>query len=241
MRRTFFNARRALRQVAVGAAAITVQNIALAQQAPTNLVANEGIALQTITPLGEAKIEITPGTVLTNFEIQGERVRIWQGPFSATVDLAGLQTPAPAPQPTATATPSPASSTNPEQPAPSPEPTATPMPESSPAQALPPVPTSETESAPWPSWVPQAAVAALALYALFSTVALLRARRPAARATPAKPPVVILPKTSAAKPATVSDGGRAIACPLCGKDIPREKISHGRNDCPSCSGRFVCE
>ncbi len=91
-----------------------------------------------------------------------------------------------------------------------------------------------------------AAFGALAAYALFATIALLRRRRAATPATaasrnPKDAPVVALPSQTKAKPAVVAAGGRAIACPLCGKNIPLEKVSQGRNSCPSCQGTFVGE
>lgn len=227
--------------LATFAAAVAAPLLAHAQTAPTNLVARETILLHATTPLGEAGVEITPGTVLTNFEIQGDRVKLWRGPFTAVVDLAGVQPALPEATPSATPELSPDTS-------PAPTSTATAAPE----QIMTPAPGPAPEATPlsWtnllaglePPWVLPAIAGALALYALFTTVALLRARPPAARELPEpETPVITIPRSGTAKPAVISDGGRAIACPLCGANIAREKVHPGRNNCPSCRGRFVCE
>lgn len=230
----------------VGGGAVLVTSIAVhaQQMPPTNLVANEAIMLRATTPLGPAGVEIEAGTILTNYEIQGDQVKIWRGPFFATVDLAGVQPvpPPPTPEPSATPTPLPLASNIPAATATAPESPATPAAPSTPEATPPANFAAGLERLPW--WIPQAAAAVLAIYALFSTLALLRARRRAATVTPTKtekPPVITVPKPGAAKPAVVSDGGNAIACPLCHAKIPLEKLLPGRNDCPSCRGRFICE
>lgn len=196
-----------------------------AQQATANLVANEPILLHATTPLGEAEIAIAAGTALTNFEIQDGQVRVWQGPFTATVALADVQPPAPEPTPTPT-------------PVPEPPPDTAPMPEAAPPLPREPSPASVFDPGSWPPWVFPAAVGALAIYALLATLALIRLRHPPA---PAALPSIIMPKPGTAKPAVVSDDGRAIHCPLCNAGIPVGQLAAGRNTCPSCKGDFVCE
>jgi Zn-finger nucleic acid-binding protein len=39
----------------------------------------------------------------------------------------------------------------------------------------------------------------------------------------------------------VTNEGRSIACPLCGKDIVVDDLQGGRNTCPACRGSFICE
>ena len=200
-----------------------------ALQTPTNLVASEPILLRATTPLGEASIEIAAGATLTNFEIQGDKVRVWQGPFTTTVALADVQppepTPAPTPEPTAT-------------PEPSPEATPTPAAAAAPAQPQDPPSTWVFDSGSWPPWVFPAAVGALALYALLATLALIRVRQPG---KPEVHPSAPAAKPGPAKSATASKDGSAIHCPHCSTDIPIAQISPGRNTCPSCRNRFVCE
>lgn len=209
---------------------------ALAQQAtPTNLVAPADLALRTITPLGEAGVVIPKGTALTNFEIQGGQVTIRQGPFSAVVDLAVLQPAPPAEVPTPTAEPVAAT------PEPTAEPPATPVPTPVDVADMPGIDLSAL-----PPWALPAACGALGLYALFSTIAWWRARRAAAVAptetgSTSPTPVIVIPKNAPAKPAVMSDGGRAIACPLCGAAIALAKLSAGRQTCPTCRQVFVCE
>jgi hypothetical protein len=211
----------------------------LAQTVPTNFTANKDLLLSTKTPLGEAAMTMPAGTAITNYEIQGAQVKIRQGAFSAVVAMADVQT-APAPAPVAEASPSPAPEATPASTsAPAPEPAATAAPE--PAAASEPATPNGL-----PDWLMPAAFGALAAYALFATIALLRGRRPATPAIAAHrntkdAPVVALPSQTKAKPAVVAAGGRAIACPLCGKNIPLEKVSQGRNSCPSCQGTFVGE
>jgi hypothetical protein len=217
---------------ALAAATSLAQPAPQEAQAPQTLVADKPVSLVTKTPLGDAAVQIAPGTTLTNFEMQGERVKIWQGPFTATVDLAEVQ---------ASASGSPAA----------PEPSAAPSPAASPEPSAAATPEEPQASAPaevataLPSWVLPAVCGALAAYAFFATLALLRSRRKTSAAPPAKvatnTPVVTLPTKAAPKPAVVSDEGRAIACPLCGKSIPLEKVIKGRNRCPSCQGNFVVE
>jgi len=212
---------------------------ALAQTAPTNFTANKDLLLSTKTPLGEATMTMPAGTAITNYEMQGAQVKIRQGAFSAVVALADVQT-APAPAPVPETSPSPAPEATPAStPAPAPEPSATAAPEQVAAN-------SAAEPSGLPNWLMPAAFGALAAYALFATIALLRGRRPrpppvAAHRNPKDAPVVALPSQNKAKPAVMAAGGRAIACPLCGKNIPLEKVSQGRNSCPSCQGAFVGE
>lgn len=205
----------------------------LAQQPPTpapaNFVTAEAIVLTTKTPLGDATINLPAGTTLTNFELQGDRVKIWQGPFVASIPVSDL--PKPTPQPTPTPTPAKEETPMPE--AASPPPRTVSGPTNASALGMPP-------------WLLPAVVGALATYALLATAALIRARRrtspPRTVCGPAgQPPVVTLPSKTTPSPAVVSDGGRAIACPLCGKNIPLEKVSKGRNHCPACGGKFVGE
>ena len=211
--------------------------------------ANEPIVLSTVTPLGEASITLPAGAVITNQEQQGDKIRVWQGPFSATVGMEAIQ----AEQPPVENLPgNPAAENVQEQPAPTsapPETSAAPeaTPDASPQASV--VATGPAMSG-MPDWVIPAAGGALLAYALFTTVALLRSRTrakessapvpEAAKEKNAGPVVTIAPKKNA-QPAVVSDGGRSIACPLCAKSIPLEKIKKGRNVCPSCNGTFVGE
>lgn len=223
---------------ALAAATALAQPAPKEAQAPQTLVADKPVSLVTKTPLGDAAVQIAPGTTLTNFEMQGARVRIWQGPFTATVDLAEVQAsasespaaPEPSAKPSAPASPDPSAAATPDEPQAS-------APEAASAPA-------EVATA-LPAWVLPAVCGALAAYAVFATLALLRSRRKTSAAPPAKvatnTPVVTLPTKAAPKPAVVSDEGRAIACPLCGKSIPLEKVIKGRNRCPSCQGNFVVE
>jgi len=204
-----------------------------ASPTPQSLVANESISLVTKTPLGDAALLIAPGTALTNFEVQGDQVKVSQGPFSAIVELAEVQ-------PSAASAASPDPSTTPVvSPPPSPSPTNTPEEPIAPAPEA--SPASTEAGVTLPSWVLPAVCGVLAAYAAFATLALLGSRRksaPAARAkAAASTPVVTL----TSKPAVVADEGRAIACPHCGKNIPLEKVVKGRNRCPSCDGNFVGE
>ena len=213
---------------------------ALAQSAPTNFTASKDLLLSTKTPLGEATVTIPAGEAITNYEMQGEQVKIRQGAFTAVVALADVQTSStPAPSPETSPTPTP-EATPASTPTPEPEPAATAAPDPSPASSA---------AAPnaLPDWLMPAAFGALVAYALFATIALLRPR--AGRKSTATvrdrntkdAPVVVLPSQSKAKPAVMAAGGRAIACPLCGKNIPLEKVSKGRNSCPSCHEAFVGE
>jgi len=210
---------------------------------PLSLVANEAITLVTKTPLGDASVQIAPGTALTNFEVQGDKVKIWQGPFGATVELAELQPTdaqsAVTTEPAATSPPN--SSPTPTAPEPSPANT----PEESKSSATTPSPEEITSATALPSWILPAICGALAAYGVSATLALLRSRRKSAPVPPAKvaatAPVVSLPSKATAKPAVVADEGRSIACPICGKSIPLEKVVKGRNHCPSCEGKFVGE
>lgn len=212
---------------------------------PLSLVANEAITLVTKTPLGDASVQIASGTALTNFEVQGDKVKVWQGPFGATVDLADVQPTAAqssvAPEPAAT--PSPISTTTPA--APEPSPASTPEEAKPSATASAPSPEEIASATALPSWVLPAVCGALAAYGAFATLALLRSRRKSVSVPPVKvaatAPVVTLPTKAAAKPAVVADEGRSIACPICGKSIPLEKVVKGRNHCPSCEGKFVGE
>jgi len=226
---------------------------ATAQAAPENQpTAQQEIVLGTLTPLGEASITIPAGTVLTNQEKQGDKLRVWQGPFSATVGMVAVQTPQ---APVETQAQDSAPAANQEEAASAQatllsETVAGETPAAPPA--APPTPLVEAESAlaGLPDWAVPAAGGALLAYALFTTVALLRSRNRAetksspvsqeATKEPAAPVVTIAPKKNA-RPAVVSDGGRSIACPLCSKNIPLEKITKGRNVCPSCGGTFVGE
>jgi len=225
--------------------------VSKAQTAPENRpTAQEDIILGTLTPLGEASITIPAGTVLTNQEAQGDKIRVWQGPFSATVGVEAVQIP----QPTAESrVQDPAPETKQEEPAQKtspPDTEAEQIPAPPPAEPKPAKVDTETAIAALPEWAIPAAGGALLAYALFATVALLRSRKSAeAKTTPisdettkekAAPVVAIAPKKNA-MPAVVSDGGRSIACPLCAKSIPLEKITKGRNVCPSCGGSFVGE
>jgi len=208
----------------------------------TNLVAVDAITLSTKTPLGDASIVLPAGATLEHFEVQGEKIKVWQGPFAAVVPL-GAAASQPAPQENS-------------QPS-SPTTATTPLP-MQPARPVPPpaapaaVGATNTASAArvllqslsvenWPTWAMPAAVGALALYALFSTIAWMRSRRTKSAPTTrtAHLPVIIMPKQSA-KPAELKDNGRSIACPLCGAGIPVAKLSDGSNDCPSCRESFVC-
>lgn len=224
---------------------------AVAQAAPENQpTAQQEIVLGTLTPLGEASITIPAGTVLTNQEQQGDKIRVWQGPFSATVSMEAVRTPQP---PAETPTQESAPADNPEesaQTASPPETAAEQTPATPPPAPQPPVVGAEPALAGLPDWAVPAAGGALLAYALFTTVALLRSRNRAenktapvsegAKKETAAPVVAIAPKKNA-RPAVVSDGGRSIACPLCSKNIPLEKITKGRNVCPSCGGTFVGE
>lgn len=217
-----------------------------AQEPQANPTAKEAILLRATTPLGEAGFVIEPGTALTNAEFRGESVLIQEGPFKAVVDLAAVQpAPTPTPEPTTAPTPEPT-------PSPTPQPTTTPTPTPVLDEWIargtdliaPLVPAATDFAAKLPPWALPALVACLALYALVSTFALARARRRTAaiKTEPASSaPVIVLPKKSKATPAVLRDGGRAIACPLCDAQIPLEKVSAGRNLCPSCAGPFVCE
>lgn len=226
---------------ALAAAVLVVTATAsIAQQnAPTNWVASEDIVLGTKTPLGEANIAIPAGTALTNCEVQGGKARVWQGPFSATVDAGAVQPDAPSATPTPDSTPS-ADATPDAAVTPSPAPTAeAPVPEASATPSR-----LEDLASALPGWAVPAAGGALVAYALFATVALLRPRRPERTHSPetkAAEPIIVIPPKPEAKPAVIADGGRAIACPLCGKHIPLEKLGKGRNRCPSCAGTFVGE
>jgi len=230
---------------AVAVAASVAQPAPSPSPTPLSLVANETITLVTKTPLGDASVQIAAGTALTNIEVQGDKVKIWQGPFGATVNLAEVQPTAAqsAVTPEPAATPSPTSSPTPETPEPSPTNTPEKPKPSATASTLPPgVITSATAL---PSWVLPAVCGALAAYGVLATLALLRSRRNSAAVPPAQvaaiAPVVTLPTKPVAKPAVVADEGRSIACPLCGKSIALEKVVKGRNHCPSCEGKFVGE
>lgn len=215
-----------------------------AQDAPKKMTAKNPIVLGTVTPLGEAAITIPAGAVVPNYELQGEMVRIWQGPFTATIRLDELQeqteaTPTPTPGPEATAQVAAAqeADTPPEV-----EETA------QAAQAVPNPIAASSSFAALPPWALPAACGALLAYAIFTTLALLRSRaaqggghKRSGAAESAAGPVVAIASGKGARPAVVSEGGRAIACPLCAKNIPLEKISKGRNVCPSCGGAFVGE
>lgn len=233
---------------ALVATVILTATTALAQPLTTNLVASKTVVLGTKTPLGEATIALPAGTVLTNCEVLGDKAVIRQGPFAATVALEELQQPS-TPPPAATAplpiaADSPAPDTSPSPPASS-TPEATPRESAgSPDEQVP----ADAITSRLPDWVVPAAGGALVAYALFTTATLLRTRRRRPRriapaTTPApetdKTPIVAIPSKAAPKPAVVAEGGKAIACPLCGKSIPLEKISAGRNSCPSCQGQFV--
>jgi hypothetical protein len=239
-------ARQSYRFLRAGCAALsTCLLVALAahtfaQSASTNFTASKDLLLSTKTPLGEAAVTIPAGTAITNYEMQGEQVKIRQGAFTAVVALADVQT-APTAAPSSEASPSLTPQATPAStPTPEPEPSATAAPAPSPAS-------SAATPNGLPDWVMPAAFGALAAYALFATIALLRPR--GGRKSTANvrdrntkdAPVVTLPSQSKAKPAVMAAGGRAIACPLCGKNIPLEKVSKGRNSCPSCQGAFVGE
>lgn len=198
---------------------------ASAQQTTTNLVAGKPILLHATTPLGRAEIEIAAGMALTNFKIQGDRVSVWQGPFTGTVALADVQPPTPEPPPTPAPTPEPSPITTP-------TPNATPPPPRGSSLAW------GFDSGSWPSWVFPAAVGALAIYALLATLALIRLRH---SSSPVPPPSTILPNPNIAKPAAVSQDDRIIQCPLCNTDLPARQLVAGRNTCPSCKGDFQCE
>lgn len=186
---------------------------------------------------------VEPGTKLSNAKIRGEKVLIQEGPFKALVDLPLVQVE------TEDAPPDPA-------PSPSPEPTPTPTPEPKPTPAIngwlaqagamlePLLPEATALINRLPPWALPSIAAFLALYALFSTLALRRARRRTGvigKASDSPTPVIVLPKKPPTKQAVMRDGGQAIACPVCDTTIPLGKISAGRNVCPSCSGAFVCE
>jgi hypothetical protein len=226
--------------LALTATALFAQPASSGSQPPT-LVANKPISLATKTPLGDATVQISPGTQLTNFEIQGEQVKIWQGPFTTTVGLAEVQPPSAevsvAPEPTMT--PTTISSPTPTAADPSPTPAL-----EKPETSVSPGTTTLVETAGgMPSWVLPAICGALAAYAIFTTLAWLGLRRTKETKTgraSAAPVVAISPQVTA-KPAVVSEEGRAIACPLCGKNIAIESVNKGRNHCPSCGGKFVGE
>jgi hypothetical protein len=227
---------------------VLVAAAAFAQPAPTNMMAANEIVLATKTPLGDASITISAGTVLTNCVLSGENVSIRQGPFAATVDLADVEpiasaTATPTPTSTPTPTPTPATPQTAEQ---------TPSPASSAAATQPAAESSTTAvglAGDLPDWVVPAAGGALVAYAIFTTLALLLSRRrrrrspisPSKAEQPKKPPVVAMPAKPTPKPAVVADGGQAIACPLCGKNIAMEKVGKGRNRCPHCDEAFVVE
>ena len=217
------------------------------KDAKPELVAPGDLSLGAKTPLGDAFVGIPAGTAITNYEIVGEEVTVRQGPFSATFELADLQ-PTPEPSPTPEASPI-VQETN----------AATPLPDSPAGLTTGPEQVAETTAAAavpaeteprgvfsLPEWVLPAAGGALFAYALFATAALLRPRRRSSsvhRSSSSRPdsdvPVITIP--GKARPASVAEGGRAIACPLCRKNIPLGKVARGRNSCPSCHGTFVCE
>jgi hypothetical protein len=58
-----------------------------------NLVAVDPIILRTKTPLGDASIILPAGAPLKTFEVQGENIKVWQGPFTAVVPRAGAVAP----------------------------------------------------------------------------------------------------------------------------------------------------
>jgi len=220
-----------------------------AQSPATNFTANKDLVLSTKTPLGDATVTIPSGTAITNYEAQGGQVKIWQGPFTAVVATNDVQAepvptakPDPSPAPSPEANPGIAAPTAPQPAAAGPDVSATEFPSMDNAGRLPVI------SPALPDWLLPAAGGALVAYALFATIALLRTsrHRGETRHAPSthagnEAPVIALPQEIKAKPAVMADGGRAIACPLCGKEIAMEKISKGRNRCPSCQGTYVVE
>lgn len=250
MQLVYPTAGRAAILAATFAVAITCSTGRAQQQAPVPLTVKEAFALTTVTPLGEAAVNIPAGTILTNYVVEGEMVRISQGPFAAKVELGKMQqadqTAATGAQQAEESAPQPASTPETAAKAEATESNAGPASTAPPAR----VAGDKGPLAGLPPWAVPATLGALLAYALFATVALLRRPRavPAEATASAKPdakaktPVVaIAPKAKTATPAVVSEGGRAIACPLCAKSIPMEKISKGRNVCPSCGEAFVGE
>jgi hypothetical protein len=185
------------------------------------------ILLGTKTPLGEAIIAIPTGSTVGDFVEDGEMILIRRGPFHARVPRAQLVFPVREP-----------------------DPETSPAPEVAPAQEVAPDHNLQTAVAPrasagaalwpweegwsgdWQSLWPAAAVLLLGLYSLAVTAALLRRRR--------RDAVVALPTVRTVH-AVVTNEGRSIACPLCGKDIVVDDLQGGRNTCPACRGSFICE
>ncbi|MEX1044802.1 MAG: hypothetical protein WEC73_01630 [Chthoniobacterales bacterium] len=185
------------------------------------------IILGTKTPLGEANISIAAGSTVTDFAEDGEMILIRRGPFHARVPRDQLVFPTPAPDPE----PSPAAEV-------APVPEAEPV-TSAEAAVAPPTsagaafwPWEEGWTGDWQRLWPTAAVGLLGLYSLAVTASLLRMRRRQATAP--------LPTVRTVK-AVVTNEGRSIACPLCGKDIVVDDLKGGRNTCPECGGSFICE
>jgi hypothetical protein len=220
-----------------------------AQSPATNFTASKDLVLSTKTPLGDATVTIPSGTAITNYEAQGGQVKIWQGPFTAVVATNDVQAepvptakPDPSPAPSPEANPGIAAPTAPQPAAAGPDVSAMEFPSMDNAGLLPVI------SPALPDWLLPGAGGALVAYALFATIALLRTsrrrgetRHASSAHTGNEAPVIALPPETKAKPAVVTHGGRAIACPLCGKEIAMEKVSKGRNRCPSCQGTYVVE
>ena len=183
------------------------------------------IILSTTTPLGEAGVRLPAGSVVTGLEEDGAMIVLRQGPFTARVPREAIvfpaETPAPEPSPSvivAEATDDPVE--------------AVALAEDTPSSPAAVGPWGAGWTGDWKTIWPAGAALVLGGYSLFATVALVRLRR---RGQPAPAPA------GRTRPAVVTDGGRSIECPLCGKNIFVENLSGGRNTCPACHGSFICD
>ena len=250
----FSKAHRAIVTPFMAALALAVH--AVAQQGvpspPPPLVAQRDLLLAAKTPLGDALIKIAAGTAIADYELAGDQIVVRQGPFSAVFERFDVTPPAPSPSPQTSpeakeapaSSPSPSSEPSKDAPSPTPPPT---MARAEPASNAP----TGGSALLLPDWLLPAAVGALAAYALFATVVLLRPRRtevalhrPVQVSRPSNVvpvPVVALPAKSKPKSSAAANVGQGIACPLCRKNIPADKTEKGRNRCPSCGGAFICE
>lgn len=195
-----------------------------AQEAAPATAAVE-IILTTTTPLGEAGLRLPAGSVVTGLEEDGAMIVLRQGPFIARVPREAIVFPA-------------------EPPAPEPSPNvivaeaivdpveAVALAEDAPAAPAAVGPWDAAWAGDWKAIWPAGAALLLGGYSLLATVALVRLRR---RGQPVPAPA------RQTRPAVVTDGGRSIECPLCGKNIVVENLSGGRNTCPACHGSFICD
>jgi hypothetical protein len=199
----------------------------LAAQEPEPPTAAGEILLGTKTPLGEATIAIPAGSTVGDYAEEGEMIIIRRGPFHARVPRAELVFPVREPDPEPSPTPEVVAA---EVVAPDQNPQTAFAPPTSAGAAL--WPWEEGWSGDWQRLWPAAAVLLLGIYSLAVTAALLRRRR--------RDAVVALPAVRTVH-AVVTNEGRSIACPLCGKDIVVDDLKGGRNTCPACRGSFICE